>query len=521
MSDASDELDKDMFVNPPGPDSKWKRLNAEKFLLTFPKQTARQIPQNPGEGDTDGKPRDHLRRILEFYEKKYGPIDEYVIAWEKHDPDKPNFDPHRPYHLHIYIKFKNKRNVTSARYFDIPFLAESGSETHCNIKSVHKGTKDRVKVIRYCTKGDGTPSAPRNGWYVTNIDLTNLPNETDVSLDSKDSAYAHALDILRDESKPKRQRREEAHEAIQTKDPKAYVLFNEKVCSFINKALGGVDKSMWALEDFFMPPIPSSILNGDPAVNNGRPQCVIIWGPQNIGKTQYALAHGESPVLIRGNSRGLEGLDKINEQTDLVVFDDMSFKQKSDGSSWTPEEIKCLLDVQCDAVIDGRYRNRPIPAGVPRIFCVNVKLGNIFPYFRAEHHDAIDSRLHYIYYPAQMFHNKQKHENNLKIIKSMLSLPRKYRSDNGFFPGMDTNVYSKRPTKEASAAFEADEHNPTGSAHSHGVAPVKPKSGKKSEEEIKSVSQKQINEGEKICRDKLGKFTSCKDKSAFKAVKSG
>eukprot|EP00966_Prymnesium_polylepis_P273951 6328635-Prymnesium_polylepis.1 len=108
MSDASDELDKDMFVNPPGPDSKWKRLNAEKRLLTFSKQTARQIPQNPGEGDTDGKPRDHLRRILEFYEKKYGPIDEYVIAWEKHDPDKPNFDPHRPYHLHIYIKFKNK-----------------------------------------------------------------------------------------------------------------------------------------------------------------------------------------------------------------------------------------------------------------------------------------------------------------------------------------------------------------------------------------------------------------------------
>ena len=332
MGDEEVNLDEEVFVDSvPSSGSKWKRMTAEKWLFTFPKHSAAQIGR--GDEDADGKIRTHLRRLLEFYTSKYGTIDEYVIAWEAHDPKKKGFDPDHPWHLHLYLNFKEKRNVTSPRYFDVLFLADSDSEPHYNIKSVRKGTKDRVKVIRYCLKGAGTSSAPADTWYISNIDVNTLPNETDGDrgLDSKDYAYDHAIDICQDETKPKRQRFQEAHEVIRRNDPKAYVLQHDRVKSFLDAAIGHVDSSSFPLSGFFCcPPIPSNYLYGDPLRNNGRPASVIIWGPPNIGKAQFALSHGEFPVLIRGNQRGLEALDKINEKTDLIVFDDMQFKEKAE-----------------------------------------------------------------------------------------------------------------------------------------------------------------------------------------------
>ena len=130
------------------------RIQAQQFLLTYPKQSNKQVPDtiDTEEDRQDGKPRGHHRRILEFFtklaKKIYKTVLFYSIGWEPHDPKKPNYDPQRPFHWHIYIKFSSSVNVTQVRYFDIPFLADyDGSAVHPNIQSVKKGEKDTISSV--------------------------------------------------------------------------------------------------------------------------------------------------------------------------------------------------------------------------------------------------------------------------------------------------------------------------------------------------------------------------------------
>lgn len=94
---------------------------------------------------------------------------------------------------------------------------------------------------------------------------------------------------------------------------------------------------------------------------------VVIFGASNIGKTEFALAHFKSPLLVRH----LDRLGDFDASVhDGIVFDDMSFTH-------FPLEARIhLADMDHDSDIHIRYVCACIPAGTKRIFSHNT--GDVF-----------------------------------------------------------------------------------------------------------------------------------------------
>lgn len=97
-----------------------------------------------------------------------------------------------------------------------------------------------------------------------------------------------------------------------------------------------------------------------------RPACdltkaLYIYGPSNFGKTAFALAHFETPLVVSK----IDDLQNLDLHHDGIVFDDMSF------TSFPPESIIHLLDMEVGRSISNRYYDAFIPAGMKRIFVHN------------------------------------------------------------------------------------------------------------------------------------------------------
>lgn len=88
----------------------------------------------------------------------------------------------------------------------------------------------------------------------------------------------------------------------------------------------------------------------------------LICGPTNMGKTGYAMANFEKPLLV-SDVEQLKAFDpKVH---DGIVFDDMSFNH------WPAQSIIHLLDADYDREIRCRYHNAVIPKGTRRVFTHN------------------------------------------------------------------------------------------------------------------------------------------------------
>lgn len=87
----------------------------------------------------------------------------------------------------------------------------------------------------------------------------------------------------------------------------------------------------------------------------------LVTGKSGTGKTSWALSHFENAVLVSH----IDDLKKITDETDGLVFDDMSFNQ------WPAGSIIHLLDREQDRSIHCRYANAEIPAKLPKIFTSN------------------------------------------------------------------------------------------------------------------------------------------------------
>ena len=111
-----------------------------------------------------------------------------------------------------------------------------------------------------------------------------------------------------------------------------------------------VTKALYSMNNFRLQPITDWTKNW------------LVFGKAGTGKTQWALAHFQNPLLV-SHTDDLKEFDP--EDHDGIVFDDMSFKHlPSDG-------IIHLLDKEIDRSIHARFYNAEIPAGVPKIFCHN------------------------------------------------------------------------------------------------------------------------------------------------------
>lgn len=88
----------------------------------------------------------------------------------------------------------------------------------------------------------------------------------------------------------------------------------------------------------------------------------LIWGKARSGKTQFALAHFQNPLLIRHLDKLLE-FDE--DEHDGIVFDELSF------THWTGDHIIGLIDVDEPQQVNVRYKVADLPAKVKKIFCHN------------------------------------------------------------------------------------------------------------------------------------------------------
>lgn len=94
---------------------------------------------------------------------------------------------------------------------------------------------------------------------------------------------------------------------------------------------------------------------------------ILLYGESGTGKTQFALAHFKTPLLVRH----MDALAEFNSKVhDGIVFDDMSFLHM-------PVEARIhLLDMEEFSDIHIRYRTARIPAHTPRFFTHNT--GDVF-----------------------------------------------------------------------------------------------------------------------------------------------
>lgn len=92
---------------------------------------------------------------------------------------------------------------------------------------------------------------------------------------------------------------------------------------------------------------------------------VLLWGVGGTGKTEFALAHFEKPLLVRH-------IDALRELRpgfhDGIVFDDMDF------SHWPHGSRVHICDMNRPSQIHCRYTHAVIPRKMPRIFCANSSL---------------------------------------------------------------------------------------------------------------------------------------------------
>ena len=95
----------------------------------------------------------------------------------------------------------------------------------------------------------------------------------------------------------------------------------------------------------------------------------MLHGATECCKTEFALAHFDSPLVVRRR----DDLKRVRGATDGIVFDDVDF------SEWTPEDVICLLNADKPRSLPARYADAFIEADIPMIFTTNKKPKKIFP----------------------------------------------------------------------------------------------------------------------------------------------
>lgn len=110
----------------------------------------------------------------------------------------------------------------------------------------------------------------------------------------------------------------------------------------------------------------------------------VFYGPAGTGKTQFALAHFKTPLLVSH----MDGLTKFDAAThDGIVFDDMSFRH-------LPRESQIhVVDQDNNRDIHARYQCASIPRHTKKIFTCNEES---HPIFKVDD-TAIDTRIRQIF----------------------------------------------------------------------------------------------------------------------------
>ena len=332
-----------MAANQPPADASY-RINCKKLHLTLSALAIGEVSNEAFLGMARSK----------------GDLLEYSIGEEVHPTPA---DATRPRHKHAYLKYANAINARDSRYmttFDMQGV--NGRVLHPHIQAVGSGVKDRQRVINYTQKDKEYIASP----HLMNFDAEATDKGWAVEMNQATSVYA-------------------GMRTLQSKYPQTYYMYGERIEKGLKRRLGVATKVRYALTDFTCAALDLT-------------KAVVLHGESNIGKTEFALAHFERPLLITR----IDDLKKITDQTDGLVFDQMRFihPEAPRKLNLTPDEVINLLDLAHTRSIPARYGDSTIPEGLPRIFTTNRRVPMREPIFAfGENHaeqQGIDRRVTYV-----------------------------------------------------------------------------------------------------------------------------
>lgn len=250
-------------------------------------------------------PLDAIREQL----ARHGELTKYLIASETH----ASGDLHR----HAYIVYKEKKNFKDPRWAD---LEVDGVAYHPNDGGA---VRSESCVTKYVTK---------DGDFITNF------------YNIKDNPFTEALAATTAEA---------GMEILCAKRPREYLLNYDKLFSTLKRLKPVAAPVLFDFKDFNTELLDETTLHE---------KAVLFYGPTGIGKTRFALAHFQKPLLVRH----LDELKKFSPgYHDGIVFDDMSF------AHFPTNTVIHLVDMDLDSPVHCRFSNAVIPAGTPRIFTFN------------------------------------------------------------------------------------------------------------------------------------------------------
>lgn len=190
--------------------------------------------------------------------------------------------------------------------------------------------KDVRKSIAYCTKPETRVEEI--------IDFGDIPN-TDVG--------THNRLVLEAASKGSF---EEAMDFLESQDVMFYLTHKKTIGPWLAAKFGDEhDRPLYRIESFNRKPI------------HDFSRTVVLVGPTNMGKTQFALAHFEYPLLVRDKN----DYARYCRKTDGIVFDDLSF------SSWNPMTFLHMVENETPITQDVKFGHVRIRARIPKFILVN------------------------------------------------------------------------------------------------------------------------------------------------------
>lgn len=173
---------------------------------------------------------------------------------------------------------------------------------------------------------------------------------------------------------------------IEQKDITTYIYQMKKLHAYFENYFAASDNSKFKPEDF-----------NRPLYQFPPDKTLVFVGETGLGKTQFALAHFNHPLRITNKQDWIRFRDGY---TDGIVFDDIHF------SDWKPNTILHTVDTENAVTQDVKYSAVRIPAGVPRIICIN-SLGELWPCnIDSQKKEAIERRLSVIRILGPLYNNK-------------------------------------------------------------------------------------------------------------------
>lgn len=138
--------------------------------------------------------------------------------------------------------------------------------------------------------------------------------------------------------------------------PHVYYLNGSRIEPMLAKRVGVRQPKLFTLDDFNRQPLDLDLPT-------------VLHGVSNTGKTAFALAHFQRPLVVRRK----DDLKRIAAGTDGIIFDDVNFRD------WSPEDAICLLEADQPRSLPARFTDAFIEADMPLIFTTNKRPSKIFP----------------------------------------------------------------------------------------------------------------------------------------------